>query len=149
MYRAGCRVLWFGIESGSKRILEKMRKDIDLDVAGDVLRRTYDVGIQVLTFWITNFPGEESSDVRRTIDFLKANGGHIDFAHFSEFHLHKGSAMYHRAEEYGIELAGEDVFGQPVASWAEKGRLSAKLMREVTAAFVHDRKLGWNFVGMV
>jgi radical SAM superfamily enzyme YgiQ (UPF0313 family) len=42
-----------------------MRKNIDLEVASRVLRATKEAGISVITFWLTDFPGETWEDVKK------------------------------------------------------------------------------------
>ncbi len=58
MHQAGCIGLWYGVESGSQRILNKMKKGYDLETAKKVIHDTARNGIRVLIFMIVDFPGE-------------------------------------------------------------------------------------------
>jgi radical SAM superfamily enzyme YgiQ (UPF0313 family) len=63
---AGCEQIHFGIESGSERVLKRIKKDINLS---DILRNTEicrKVGIQGLASFIVGFPFETKDDVART-----------------------------------------------------------------------------------
>jgi anaerobic magnesium-protoporphyrin IX monomethyl ester cyclase len=63
---AGCDQIHFGIESGSERVLNRIKKDINLS---DILRNTeicQKVGIQGLASFIVGFPFETKDDVVRT-----------------------------------------------------------------------------------
>jgi radical SAM superfamily enzyme YgiQ (UPF0313 family) len=63
---AGCEQIHFGIESGSERVLKRIKKDINLS---DILRNTeicQKVGIQGLASFIVGFPFETKDDVVRT-----------------------------------------------------------------------------------
>jgi radical SAM superfamily enzyme YgiQ (UPF0313 family) len=111
MYRAGCRSLWYGIESASPRMLKIMNKGIDIKSAPRVLKETKEAGISVLTFWITDFPGEHFIDSISTINFLRDYGRYINFAHFSEFHLLRRSDMLSNPSEYGIRIHNHGVNG--------------------------------------
>jgi radical SAM superfamily enzyme YgiQ (UPF0313 family) len=100
LYEAGCRFLGYGIESGSPRLLEIMKKYIDLELASKVLKATKEAGISVVTFWLTDFPGERWDDIEKTKDFLLRNKDYIDIAFFSKFIPFKYSAMYENPELY-------------------------------------------------
>jgi anaerobic magnesium-protoporphyrin IX monomethyl ester cyclase len=63
---AGCEQIHFGIESGSERVLKRIKKDINLY---DILRNTeicQKAGIEGLASFIVGFPFETKDDVART-----------------------------------------------------------------------------------
>ncbi len=80
---AGCTKLYFGIESGSASVVERMAKGIDLDQARDVLRLCAEAGIAVHLFFLVGFPGETPEDRARTIEFLESIPEVVEFPGFS------------------------------------------------------------------
>ncbi|MEI6577953.1 MAG: radical SAM protein [Eubacteriales bacterium] len=67
MYDAGCRWLFFGIESGSKERLVKIKKGIDYDKIVDTVTNCYNAGIVPITGFIIGFPDESEDELRQTI----------------------------------------------------------------------------------
>lgn len=104
MYAAGCRGLFYGLESGSPRILNKMKKGFKVETARDVIRATAESGIFVLVFVIVGFPGETFLDFERTIEFVEKNQNYIDALHVSEFHLYRESEIYRHPERFGLSI---------------------------------------------
>ena len=55
---AGLSTLYYGIESGSQRVLDLMKKGTTLKQAEDAVRTTKNAGVDILTSFILGFPGE-------------------------------------------------------------------------------------------
>ncbi len=104
MRQAGCMGLWFGIESGSQRVLRKMKKGIDLETAKNVIRDTAKNGIRVQIFMIVDFPGETLGDFNKSVTFLEQNHQFIDQVSVSRFGVLPDSEISHNPQEYGIEI---------------------------------------------
>jgi anaerobic magnesium-protoporphyrin IX monomethyl ester cyclase len=71
MKKAGCRLIHFGVESGSSRILKYIRKGIDRDAIQEGMRLTHEAGIATACFFMLGFPGETHSEMEETIAFAK------------------------------------------------------------------------------
>jgi radical SAM superfamily enzyme YgiQ (UPF0313 family) len=101
MKRAGCILLLFGIESGSKRIIEilqKKRSDIDWNKkAKEVLRQTKKVGIATCAFFIIGSPTETEREVEETIRLAKILSPDMIKVHF--FTPYPGSPVYEQFKE--------------------------------------------------
>jgi len=71
LYRAGCREVQIGLESGDPVILNNMDKNADpamyRRLIGDVLQH----GINVSCYFITGFPGETSATALTTRNFIR------------------------------------------------------------------------------
>jgi radical SAM superfamily enzyme YgiQ (UPF0313 family) len=104
MRQAGCMGLWFGIESGSQRILRKMKKGYDLETAKNVIHDTAKNGIRVQIFMIVDFPGETLGDFNKSVAFLEQNHQFIDQVSVSRFGVLPDSEISHNPQEYGIKL---------------------------------------------
>ena len=69
MRRAGCRTVFFGIESGSDEVLRLMRKGITAAQARDAVWAAHDAGLEVGAFFILCYPGETDETVLETLRF--------------------------------------------------------------------------------
>ena len=104
MHQAGCIGLWYGIESGSQRILNKMKKGYTLETAKKVIHDTARNGIRVLIFMIVDFPGETPSDFKQSVDFLRRNQDNIDQVSIARFGVLHDSEISRTPQKYGIEV---------------------------------------------
>lgn len=66
MKDAGCIKLFFGFESGSPRILERMNKRITIEQCRNAARLCHSIGIPFYTSYIINYFNEEESDLQLT-----------------------------------------------------------------------------------
>jgi len=78
MYKAGCRCLHFGIESGSQRVLNLMKKGTNVKDMQNVLKWTKEAEILTLAYFVVGYPGETDNDAKKTLEFLEKNYEHID-----------------------------------------------------------------------
>lgn len=67
MARAGCRSMFFGVESGSARMQKVMDKGLDVTAAREVIASAERLGINTTVSVITGFPEETWDDVRDTV----------------------------------------------------------------------------------
>ena len=67
MWGAGCRRLYVGVESGSQRILDQVRKELTVEEIREMLPRIQGAGIEVSAFFIVGVPGESESDVEASL----------------------------------------------------------------------------------
>jgi len=102
MARAGCRMLMYGLESGSPTVLGRMHKGIELDTARRILREGAAAGIWNHTFFFFGFPGETPQEAEETIRFFRENAAHIHSACTGTFLLERHSAIAARPAEYGV-----------------------------------------------
>jgi len=70
MARAGCRGIFFGIETGSKRLQRAIKKNLDLRQAMQRIECADRHGIKTAVALITAFPDETPDDLRDTIHFF-------------------------------------------------------------------------------
>lgn len=97
---AGLSTLYYGVESGSQRILDLMKKGITLKQAEDAVRAAKGVGVEVLTSFILGFPGETREEIDETINFsIKLNA---DYSQFSILTPFPGTPIYHELKEKNL-----------------------------------------------
>ena len=66
MAKAGCDSIYFGLESGSERILKKIDKTIDIEESFRILRACQDVGITPNAGFIGGLPSEDKQSLEMT-----------------------------------------------------------------------------------
>ena len=102
MAAAGAGALYYGVESASKRMIERMGKGTDIDFITDILRESWEAGIWTLTYWIFGFPGEAKEDIEEDFRFLELNRDHVGTAVYHRFELLRGSEVHANHEKYGV-----------------------------------------------
>jgi radical SAM superfamily enzyme YgiQ (UPF0313 family) len=68
---SGCRMLAFGVESGSKKILETIGKNINLDDFLHAIELAKKIGINVAVLFMVGNPGETKKTIDETISLIK------------------------------------------------------------------------------
>jgi radical SAM superfamily enzyme YgiQ (UPF0313 family) len=70
MSAAGCRSIYYGVETGSPRMQEVVRKRLDLELFFPTLAHTHSLGMRATASFITGYPEEEQEDQDRTLDLI-------------------------------------------------------------------------------
>lgn len=70
MKRGGCRGTSFGIESGSQKILDNVKKGITVEESANAIKMAKDAGLLVYCSFIFGLPGETQETAEETIDFV-------------------------------------------------------------------------------
>ncbi len=65
---AGCYEVAVGIESGSQKILDDMKKKITIELVREKVSLINSVGLGVVGFFILGYPKETTEDIKKTID---------------------------------------------------------------------------------
>jgi radical SAM superfamily enzyme YgiQ (UPF0313 family) len=71
MRKAGCETIKFGVESGSQRILNLIKKGINLQEVKDTREICKQAGIKFACFILLGIPSETYEERQRTLEFLK------------------------------------------------------------------------------
>jgi anaerobic magnesium-protoporphyrin IX monomethyl ester cyclase len=99
MRRAGCKRVFFGIESGNDRILEIMRKRISVYQARHAVFSAKAAGLQVGAFFIIGYPGENDKSILDTIRF--ATKLPLDYLSFTLPYPIPGTPLHDRVKNVG------------------------------------------------
>lgn len=99
MKRAGCHYIKYGVESGSQRILELMKKGITLDEARRAFEITKKIGIKTQAFFVLGLPWETDENINETVEFAKELKP--DSAQFAVVVPHPGTELYDICSEKG------------------------------------------------
>jgi anaerobic magnesium-protoporphyrin IX monomethyl ester cyclase len=99
MKEAGCHYILFGVESGSPKMLEIMKKRISLDRVREAFKDCREVGIKTQAFFLFGVPGEDQETIRETIEFAKQIDA--DSTQFAIAIPHPGTELYQVCTEHG------------------------------------------------
>ena len=105
MKDGNCKMISFGIESGSPRLLELMKKGEKKEHIEKAVAMARKAGLKTRGTLILGFPTETREESLETIDFAKKLG--LDFAKFSLATPYPGTALYNIAKERGL-ITGKD-----------------------------------------
>lgn len=107
-YKAGCRMIMWGVESGSERIMNLINKGIDFDKRFVPLQNANDAGIWNFCFIFFGFPTETAEEALLTINMIMDNKDLINSYGMSSFSLGKHTKIREEPHVYGIEDIKED-----------------------------------------
>jgi len=96
---AGCWQLMFGIESGSQKMLDAMKKGITLQQIRNAISKTRRVGIKTYGMFMIGFPGETEETLKETEEFIKTLK--LDDMACFLFTPLPGSEIYDNINKYG------------------------------------------------
>lgn len=139
LYEAGCRMLMFGLETASQRVLTSMRKGTYAKHYRPILEACKKANIAVRCDFLIGFPGETESDIETTYSFLQDNRDVLDTP-FSSYavavlEMRSGIPLLRHPDRYGIHVKeplrgdlddqydydiAEGVTKDSLAKWREK-----------------------------
>jgi hypothetical protein len=85
LWRAGCRGIFFGLESGSDRTLRAMNKGITSKQMSDFIKKLHSSGIFPAPSLIIGAPGEGRVDFEKTIQFVVDHRRYFDVINIYPF----------------------------------------------------------------
>jgi len=102
--KSGCKMMSFGLESSSCRVLDLMQKGIDIEVLKNILTYTAEAGILNHIWFFTGFPSETEDEARATADFILE---HQDIIHSVPFNVVFGlegdTDIINNPKKYGLK----------------------------------------------
>ncbi len=125
IYASGCRVILWGVESASQRVLDLMRKGTKIVEVEKVLNDSAEAGIKNLIFIMFGFPGESEKEFYQTIEFLERNRTIIHALSKGKFILTEGSDIMKQPASFGLkeirEIAASPMQGKVFCYVPQKG----------------------------
>jgi len=103
LYASGLRVVLWGVESGSQRILDLMRKGTNLKDNEVTLKNAHNLGITNVLYMMFGFPTETEAEFMDTISFLQKNKENIDLLSISTFGLQLGTPVFAHPKDFGVK----------------------------------------------
>lgn len=101
---AGCRSLYFGLESANARIIKMVMKDTKIDVVIKNLTEANRVGIWSHVMGFYGFPGETNEEAEETRRFLLNYQDIIHSVEMYFFVLYKHAPVFQTVENYKIKV---------------------------------------------
>ena len=106
MKAAGCRTIFFGVESGSAKILKKINRGITLQQVTAAFKLCKEEGIQTVGSFIIGIPGETIEDMEATYNFAKSLDP--DWFLLNVFIAYPGCSLYEEILQKGLYDRLED-----------------------------------------
>ena len=103
MGRGGCRMILFGLESASQKVMQLMVKGTELAHMSRILREGSAAGIWNHTFFFFGFPGETLDDAQETVNFLYAHKHVIHSAALGTFLMERYSPAHRFPRTYKVK----------------------------------------------
>lgn len=91
---AGLRRISFGLETGSQRLLDQMRKGSTVEGNSRFIHDAHQAGLSIRCTMFRGFPGETAQDLDLTARFLSDHANLIDRVRFNDLSIHEGTPMY-------------------------------------------------------
>ena len=127
MAQAHCRTLMFGLESGTQKILDRLRKEQTLQEAEDAVREAKQAGIEIVHgFFVVGNPDETVEDMRATFDFAARLP--LDTFGFNRLCVYRGTPLWHEYVERGLVRDAEDWYKYYKCSEIDPTCLSGELI---------------------
>ena len=106
MKAAGCKTIWFGVESGSQRILDLINRGVTLDQIVRTFNVCREEGIQTACSFMLGIPGETIDDMNASFRFARKLNP--DWCRFNIFIAVPGSRLYEEIMQKGLYDRIED-----------------------------------------
>ena len=98
--RGGCKMVSFGFESGSQRILDSIKKGITVEQSLMAAETCHRHGLRFLANILVGIPGETDEDLELTYTFLRRV--RADIVYVNNLVPYPGTAIHRSCEERGI-----------------------------------------------
>jgi anaerobic magnesium-protoporphyrin IX monomethyl ester cyclase len=100
MREAGCIAIWFGVDSGSQRVIDAMGKGFSLIQTMNAFQWAKDAGLMTVAGVILGFPGETKESAMETIKLVeKINPDDVGYYIATPY---PGTPMYELVKEKGL-----------------------------------------------
>lgn len=139
MKKAGCYRVYFGIESGSQKILNNIKKGINLHQVRQAVKWAKKAGLETFGFFMIALPGETEKDIQKTIKLATSLG--LDMAKMSVTIPLPATPLFDELEkqgkikaqnwgEYNLYLSASTVYDHPTLDWETVDRYYALFYRQ-------------------
>ena len=141
MRRAGCRVVAYGVESANQETLELLRKDITVDQAHAAFASTRDAGLRSLAYMILGAPGENRTEVQKSIRFCRDIGA--DYVQFSTLSAMPGTPLFahHTPASTGVRNPLDADMDRPTVTDMDPEILAGLVRQAWTGFYLRPRPI--------
>ena len=129
MKKAGCKLIHYGVESGSQKMLNAMRKGTTVEQNERAIKLTKQAGIGAAISVVVGYPGETPEMLQQTVAFMKKTKP--DYVYMCQAIPYPGTEMANVLEKLGWEMDNEwnhydevtPVFKSPLLPQSEINRV--------------------------
>ncbi len=100
MVQAGCKGVWCGVESGSRKILDSIRKGYSVEQVETAFKMLHARGIKTCAGFMIGFPGETLEDIQQTFDLARRI--RPSTMYFQAYVAYPASELYNYVVENGM-----------------------------------------------
>jgi radical SAM superfamily enzyme YgiQ (UPF0313 family) len=109
MAKANCRTVMFGVESGSQKVLDRLKKEQTLEDVEKAVKNAKIAGIEIVHgFFVVGNPDETVEDMKATFDF--ASKLPLDTFGFNRLCVYRGTPLWQEYVKRGLVNEQEDWF---------------------------------------
>jgi len=133
MAKAHCRTLMFGVESGSQKVLDRLRKEQTLAEVETAVTNAKQAGIEIVHgFFVVGSPDETVEDLRATFDF--AARLRLDTFAFNRLCVYRGTPLWQEYVRRGLVSDERDWYKYFKCSEIDPTCLSGAVINEERTA---------------
>jgi radical SAM superfamily enzyme YgiQ (UPF0313 family) len=97
MKKAGCKRIYFGVESASPKVLNFLNKNLDLKKSESIVRLCRANGIETLGWFIVGAPNEDEEAFQESVNYaIRAD---FDFISVSELTIYPGTELFEKMKD--------------------------------------------------
>jgi len=127
MKKAGCCFLIIGVETGSDRLRRRMGKQFTSSQVSEVLKSSYQLGINNSVNFIAGYPYETPEDLQQTVQFIKDNSQYMSLCRYGRFYISYNSPMHINPKPFRLKIIEEKTkFFKPLFEFDEIDRYAWK-----------------------
>ena len=97
MKKAGCKAIFYGIETGNEEIMKREHKGISKDMVRNAIEITKKAGIKTMGFFIIGHERESKESIKETIEFALELP--LDYAQFFHMVVKPGTKLYEEVKK--------------------------------------------------
>ncbi len=139
MKKAGCYRVYYGIESGNQKILDRICKGINIVQVRKAVKLAKKAGLEVIGYFMLGLPDETPKTMQQTINFAKSLD--LDLAKTTIASPLPATKMYEEYEkkglvhitdwgQYNLYMTPKDIYDHPTLSWSTVEKYNKKFYRD-------------------
>jgi len=133
MAKAHCRTLMFGLESGSQKILDRVKKEQTLEEVTTAVTNAKKANIEIVHgFFVVGNPDETVEDMKATFDFAAKLP--LDTFGFNRLCVYRGTPLWHEYVNRGLINDAEDWYKYFKCSAIDPTCLPGEVINDVRRA---------------